>query len=288
MKFLSKPSHYLGLMIAGVVFLLATQGEKVLPKEGPKRTEYEKWLAQHERLEALRQNAQLRDVGTNDMLVKSGEQAAGGPDAGGEPQATVPTLVTLHGSVVPELCFPGTEPSSEARPRPEAVTLELVWRDAGAPFGPSLRTGSTDSTGAYEFADLKPGSYRLRAIPERDSRVLPVAVDLQVPELAEAGDQQGRFEASLVLPLPRTLRGHLKTSEDKPLAGVRVSVTETGLVRGEATVDTKGSFEIAGVGDGPYRFRLLDGEGKELELLEDHIDPQKQGNIPVALVARAN
>lgn len=302
MKFLNKPSHYLALLLTLTGGLLIFHGEKVLPKEGPKK---QRWLTQQERMNKLRSLAKTHKAGQNDMLdVRTGTASSShvqgtGGEGGSDP--VMAQLVTLEGSVAPELYYPDSE--EKVAPRVEAwpVNLELTWMGEGATTGQGILSSTTDRLGRFDFKDLQPGAYRLRAIPEdKDDIHLPIAVDLQIPEREEQSPgEQPRFPVSeLILPLPRNMQGSLawakpapgtaKTAKHSPMAmeGVRVSVSEVGLNRGSAVVDAKGKFKIEGVGDGPYTIQLRNPEGNNIQILEAKPSPQSKGEVAMMILAR--
>ncbi len=299
MKLLNKPSHYLALLLTLTGGLLVVQGDKVLPKEGPKK---QRWLTQQERWEKLRNLAKTHEAGQNDMLpVQHGIATTSKVvEEGSSPLLAL--LVTLEGSVSPELYYPDSE--EKVAPRTEAypVNLELIRMDDGVTAEGGVRSSRTDNKGNFDFKNLKPGLYRLRAIPEdKDALHLPIAIDVNVPDLEEQSPgEQPRYPVSdLMLPLPRQMRGNVaweqRAAPDTdtnveihkvPLEGIKISVTEVGIFRGLATADAEGKFKIKGVGDGPYTIRIRDMDGKDIQVLDQKAAPQVKGVVPMLVMAR--
>lgn len=306
MKLLNKPSHYLALLLTLTGGLLLIQGEKVLPKEGPKKA---RWLTQQERLAKLRSLAKTHEAGKNDMLtVKNGTSVSNQVQEEGQTTPTLAQLITLEGSVAPEMRYPDSKVKVTPRTEPYPVNLELVWMDQGSTPGLGVLSGHTDDKGNFGFKDLKPGAYRLRAIPEdKDALHLPIAIDLEIPELEEQSPgEQPRFPISeLVLPLPRSMQGvcawvdpategpgqdvaNENGSKSLSLQGLKVSVSEVGLFRGSAVADAKGNFRIEGVGNGPYTVRIRSPQGVEVPVVESKSRPQSKGEVPMLVMARQN
>jgi len=309
MKLLNKPSHYLALLLTLTGGLLVLQGEKVLPKEGPKKA---RWLTHQERLDKLRSLAKTHESGKNDMLaIKNGTSLSSQvQDEGATP--TLAQLVTLQGSVSPEMRYPDSKIKVTPRTEPYPVNIELIWMDQGTTAGLGVMSSNTDDKGNFGFKDLKPGAYRLRAIPEdKDSLHLPIAIDLQIPELEELSPgEQPRFPISeLVLPLPRSMQGVCAWAEaltdgssestegnksvestQNPLAldGLTISVSEVGMFRGSAVADAKGNFRIEGVGEGPYTVRIRSPQGNDVPVVTATDQPQTKGEVPMMVLARQN
>lgn len=147
------------------------------------------------------------------------------------------------------------------------IGLELVPVGTGPHAGQALQSTVTGTNGAYSWAGLFPGSYRLRALPN-DAAHLALAVDLELPgTAADLADSEARFRQDLVLPRPRKMHGRL-ASGNAPRGGLTVSVSETGLHRGTAVANADGVFEIAGVGKGPFDFQVRTKEGQSIPVTD--------------------
>ncbi|MCA8972344.1 MAG: hypothetical protein KDC95_21330, partial [Planctomycetes bacterium] len=148
---------------------------------------------------------------------------------------------TLHGRVLGE-SVSGTDAIVH-------VGLELVPLGDGRHTSQALLSTRTTENGTYAWDGLLPGQYRLRALPaEEHGSHLAVAVDVELPETKEAKKDA---EHDVILPLPRTMHGIVRSRLDLPKSFARISISETGLHRGTAVLDRAGKFTIERVGPGP-------------------------------------
>ncbi|PIE24824.1 MAG: hypothetical protein CSA62_03065 [Planctomycetota bacterium] len=273
---MTKPSHYMfGLIVlfgAGAALL----GDEILPLKGQLPFEGQKELARKEELFAKRQRAMGRmiDEGRGDFRpghAKRPSQASSLAErSSSEPIKEGGVRVAawhMSGKVRIET---GEESSLAQLPWP--VALQLVPIGKGAHQQQGTVTAACQPSGEYELDGLLPGLYRLCALPkletESEISALPITMDLDLPRIDPASvrpGQQKRWPQNLVLPQPRRLFGRIFQG-NKPSAGVRVAVHETGIFRGRAVSDENGRFEIPGVGSGPWRFALADAEGHDMEV----------------------
>lgn len=142
------------------------------------------------------------------------------------------------------------------------VGLELVPLGEGRHTSQALLSTVSSDDGTYRWVGLQPGNYRIRALPGRDdAEHLAIALDLELPETTRDED---KLQQDLVLPYPRTMLGSVQNRDERPQAGAKISISETGLHRGTAVVDATGRFKIDRVGPGPWEFLLRGSKGDTL------------------------
>jgi thermitase len=109
-------------------------------------------------------------------------------------------------------------------------------------------TTTTQSNGAYALPLLPPGTYDLRA------SLLGYTSATRAGVIVRSGQET----ANVALTLKRTgaLAGKVVTSSGrKPLAGVTVQAIQSGQVRGSATTDSYGNYQLANLAAGTYDVR---------------------------------
>ena len=108
-----------------------------------------------------------------------------------------------------------------------------------------------------------------------------VAVDVELPETKEAKKDA---EHDVILPLPRTMHGIVRSRIDLPKSFARISISETGLHRGTAVLDRAGKFTIERVGPGPWEIKLREESGAALAISEVQQKNLTHDLIEVAIV----
>ncbi len=247
-----RPSQWMlaFVVVAGGVF--GVFGDRLTPRPTASRT-----TAESSRQHAARQLRSAESaVATNDLATTT-EPTGDRPTQ----PAVGPGPWILRGLVRRE-CADST---------PElgvGVGLELVPVGSGRHTAQALLSTTSDPTGAYQWAGLLPGTYRVRALPDRAStQHLPIAYDVELPKSRDrTPGATSLLERDVLLPIPRTLQGSIANTESAPLGPVLVSISETGMHRGTATADPDGNFTIDGVGTGPYEVRVRTQAGKSVKI----------------------
>ncbi|MBK7876973.1 MAG: carboxypeptidase regulatory-like domain-containing protein [Planctomycetes bacterium] len=215
----------------------------------------------------------------------------------------------LRGSVV--RLWKG-EPLASADPF-GGITVEL-WSDGVAPMLPRSKSEvvpnpqrtQTDASGAFSFAGLMPGPYRVSV--RTDARGELLASGAATPptgassldilhgadEFEEDGsvrktntDRETRMTVSLgaeavapvrlIVPRTTTLRGQVLDPELRPAAHARVEAVAPSVVS-SASTDADGRFELAGLGRGALHLRVRPAPGMEGVLPET----TREGVLPGA------
>jgi len=288
MTALSRPSHFMLIFLLTVGAALLFASEWVVPQPAKKSNGSSSGKAVGRVISpgVIEPGARRKDA-ANEQAAKSadlrvassGTVKSGTVKSGAEKGASaLPILWTLRGAVFGEKldASPGAaRPSNDSSPLAVnfPVDLELIPLDANPAAGRLLRHTS-GSDGRFLWEGLFPGNYRLRAMPEpAASELLPVAVDVKLPDIprayAEGSEKKPIFRQEITLPRPRTLIGSIRIKEggafpEDEFAGLRISVSELGIARGQAVANTDGRFEIRGVGHGPYDFRIQDSKGRDV------------------------
>jgi Calx-beta domain/SdrD B-like domain len=121
------------------------------------------------------------------------------------------------------------------------------------------RTATTDANGAYAFADIAAGSYRVSAVPQA-SWMSTTSEAVSDQDTGEAGGGDLDFGTFL----PPTLSGQvfndlnhngIKDAGESGLAGwtVQLDLNNDGTVDGTTTTDPGGNYSFVDVGPGTYR-----------------------------------
>ena len=190
----------------------------------------------------------------------------------------LPALWTLAGAVFGErLAQASSTTGTGALAINFPVDLELIPLSGTAATDGARLRHSAGADGQYRWEGLFPGSYRLRALPEETvTEFVPIAVDVNLPEIpdehegvAKLAEKNPIFRQEITLPRARTLIGSIRIKEggafpEDEFAGLRISVSELGIARGQAVATTDGRFQIQGVGHGPYDFKIQDSKGRDV------------------------
>ncbi len=190
-------------------------------------------------------------------------------------------VIAFKGRVLGET--PQSQGSSTATSIPlPRVKLELVPLGKGGHSSQGILSVVSNQNGRFQVSNLIPGKYMLRALPN-DGIHVSKAIALEISAnpskgISLAGSPRPTYNRDVLLPLPRKMLGHLKTSpsakkEDPDRSGFWISVSENGLHRGTAKTDQEGAFQLNAVGTGPYDFTLRDQDGEVLPIDQTSVSP---------------
>lgn len=149
-----------------------------------------------------------------------------------------------------------------------------------------LRT--TDATGAYRLAGLKPGAYTVEAFAKGHARESRANIGL--------AEGAAPTEVDFSLKEGLSISGMVVDGDGKPVAAARVEAVSYSVqapVTGTARSDEKGLFEVLGLPEGNYRLTAqAEGftEGKKNMAAAGSDDSilvvQRQGSVTVQVVGR--
>jgi hypothetical protein len=172
------------------------------------------------------------------LEVREGEE--------GELTLHAPLEVTVSG-VVRE----GGEPLASATVSLDPKPVAGEPRMPRLPFGGGP-TARTDARGFYQLSGVQPGEYLLSVA--HPSRVMETEIELRV------GERDVRQDVALSI---ATIEGRVVDSDDRPLAGVRVSAErDQGATQGRAVVRMVFAGDNGGVG-------MIGGEGGAEDVFTD-------------------
>ncbi len=164
-------------------------------------------------------------------------------------------LITLSGAAYNDLNGNGTREASE--PALQNWTLNL---DVGAD-GTVDRTATTDANGNYSFADLGPGTYRLRAVVQvgwLQTTTNPADVAASSGTNA-TGRDFGNFRLITLSGMAfedLNANGTKEATEPGlPNWTINLDISANGTVDRTATTDANGNYSFADLGPGIYRLR---------------------------------
>ena len=317
MRVLTRPSHFMLLLLLLAGMLVCFAGELFLPEQGKaagsKRGEsrvHAKAANNASRNSESQLNAVLIHPGRSDMLsagsdgegrrlaVDDVSQASKDEPLYAKSNAS-PTSneeqlnkllnsksgVMLVGNIWREL-WNVDKKATAMSAAGLTVNLELVSTEVDAAKRPSPIFSTCDAQGMYAMPEIPSGRYRLRALLPDDSENLSISLELEIPESApKEQDSHGNDELrqDILLPYHRTMRGTLVSKNGSNLTGIKISVREGGIDRGSVIVDEEGKFSLPKVGKGPFEFNLQGQKGSAISLESVKTEDESQRQIPVSL-----
>lgn len=147
----------------------------------------------------------------------------------------------------------GSVTTTGGQPLP-AVAMTLAWQGAALPAGLDLErllpVASSEADGSYTFANLMPGSYRVRAAVEGMQRGQSARLTVR--------EGQECLAAPIALAVGYELRGLVLGPGDVPVAGAAVRIEDRGNPRFREAVatDADGAFVATAVPPGPLRVEV--------------------------------
>jgi len=143
--------------------------------------------------------------------------------------------------------LPNPNPTPTPTPQPTFSVKGRLTNSDGSPLvvqvkltGPVNTFPSIDSNGNYEFVNLPAGQYTITPLSIFHS-FAPASRNITITNATITGqDFVGTFA-------PANITGHVKDSNGNPLQGIKVTVTQTGVVPINALTDATGFYSVVNV-----------------------------------------